>query len=245
MALGSSYASGPEGSLTDRRCGRSDDNYPHQVAGLLRMNLVDVSCSGATTTDILQRAQPGAADAPQIDAVTVDTALVTLTVGGNNIDYMRRAMAWSCAAAGAVPNTRRCDPLAPPLPTADDLEALSDSLTRVVTEISDRAPNATVVVVDYPPLAVRGDFGCAALPLTYEQIAEVSVVLDHITEALADAASQVDAHVVEASRAGRAHGVCSPQPWLYGYHGPSPYHQNPEGKSAIARLVAETVGRAG
>lgn len=49
------------------------------------LNLVDVSCGGATTAHIL-----GAWSelAPQIDAVTSDTKLVTVTIGGNDLNYV-------------------------------------------------------------------------------------------------------------------------------------------------------------
>ncbi len=243
VALGSSYASGPGGTLTDRRCERSEDNYPSQTARALHMELVDASCAGATIADIVSRAQPHVADAPQIDAVTADTALVTLTVGGNNVGYMRRVMALSCIAVGPAEPSSTCNPTSPPPPTAADFEALTRSLTRLIADIAVRAPHAMIIVVDYPPLAVSGESGCAALPLTSGQIDQTSRVLDGVDGALAAATSATGTHLVRASLAGRAHGVCSAQPWLYGYGGPAPYHERPFGKTAISRLVAEMVTR--
>ena len=53
VAMGSSYAAGP-GILPVEHWGamRSGRNYPHQVAQALSLRLTDVTCSGATTSNI-------------------------------------------------------------------------------------------------------------------------------------------------------------------------------------------------
>lgn len=55
-----------------RRAGRSASNYAHLVAGAIKLDLHDVTFSGATTSDILR---PSATGQPaQLDAI-----LATLT----------------------------------------------------------------------------------------------------------------------------------------------------------------------
>ena len=92
VAMGSSFAAGPglptrvPGS--PRRAGRSSGNYAHLVARALGLDLQDVTYSGATTSDILR---PSAGGQPaQLDAVTADTRLVTITAGGNDVGYLPR-----------------------------------------------------------------------------------------------------------------------------------------------------------
>jgi hypothetical protein len=92
VAMGSSFAAGPglpsrvPGS--PRRAGRSTGNYAHLVARALSLDLHDVTFSGATTGDILG---PSAAGQPaQLDAVTPDTVLVTITAGGNDVGFVPR-----------------------------------------------------------------------------------------------------------------------------------------------------------
>ncbi|WLP89136.1 MULTISPECIES: SGNH/GDSL hydrolase family protein [Gordonia] len=244
VALGSSYAAGPGGSvLTDAPCGRSKDNYPNKVAELLGMRLVDVTCSGATTEDILHRAQPNAASAPQIEAITADTTLITVTIGGNNIAYIPRVMAQSCLTAGPFEPGGHCNPHPSPRPPDSAYAELNQSLDNMLVEIEQRAPKARVVFVDYPPLAQHGDEPCSEMPLTREQLALTLDVLDNVTEAISEAATEAGAHLVRASHAGRGHGVCTADPWLYGWEAPAPYHERPAGKVAIAHLVAELVER--
>jgi lysophospholipase L1-like esterase len=91
VAMGSSFAAGPgipsyyEDPPTP--CARSNNNYAHQLASRLNLNLTDVSCSGATTAHLTG---PRGAIPPQLDALTSDTRLVTLTIGGNDLDQHTR-----------------------------------------------------------------------------------------------------------------------------------------------------------
>ena len=79
VALGSSYAAGPGvPTQSGGACARSSGNYPSLVAAKLHLALVDVSCSGATTANVLTLSQ--GTNAPQLDAVTSDTSLVTFKV---------------------------------------------------------------------------------------------------------------------------------------------------------------------
>ena len=86
VALGDSYVAAPLVPITDvaNGCFRSSNNYPAIVAKKLGAKLDDRSCGGATTAHILS---PWAELAPQVDAVTADTRLVTITIGGNDVNF--------------------------------------------------------------------------------------------------------------------------------------------------------------
>ncbi|MDX6354330.1 MAG: hypothetical protein QOF98_1233, partial [Streptomyces sp.] len=85
-ALGDSYTSGPLiPTQVDANCARSDHNYPSLVAAADRIgDLDDVSCSGATTAEMWQ---PQGTNGPQLDAVTRDSTLVTLLIGGYDVGF--------------------------------------------------------------------------------------------------------------------------------------------------------------
>ena len=62
VAMGDSYTSGPvipTQSSAAGGCDRSNENYPSDVAAALKLTLTDVSCSGATTANILNTTQDG------------------------------------------------------------------------------------------------------------------------------------------------------------------------------------------
>lgn len=102
VALGSSYASGPGiEPMEDRGCMRSAGNYPHRLAAGLGLELVDATCAGATTADVLlgrQQQVPGGGTvaAPQVDSVTPDTTLVTVSIGGNDLGLIGGMLGRSC-----------------------------------------------------------------------------------------------------------------------------------------------------
>ncbi|WP_267616289.1 SGNH/GDSL hydrolase family protein [Gordonia bronchialis] len=242
VSLGSSYAAGPAVSRLHTVCQRSADNYPHQVAAALGMRLSDASCSGARTVNIL-RVPQRPLRMPQISAVTPDTRLVTITTGGNDLDYMGRLLAMGCANS----DPRRISPLTAracarpkpirPEPVARDYVAVEQSIAATVGAVRARAPHALVVIVDYLPLGPVGQ-RCAGLALTPAQAISTRRVYDALVAATARAAAASDAVLVRASRAGAGHGVCSKSPWLSGFGtGGVSYHPNAQGKTAVADLV--------
>ncbi|SEC93444.1 GDSL-like Lipase/Acylhydrolase family protein [Streptomyces sp. 3213] len=85
VALGDSYASGPGiPTQVDATSARPDQNHPSLLAAARNRQLTDVSCSGATTTAL---AGAQGTKVPQPDALGADTDMVTLTIGGNDIDF--------------------------------------------------------------------------------------------------------------------------------------------------------------
>ncbi len=156
VALGDSYSAGPLIPTTDLAggCARSDHNYPSLVAKRLDVGrFVDVTCSGATTRD-LTHVQATFGDArvpPQLRAVTPGTDLVTLGIGGNDLDLF-------ATLVGTCTRLRSSDPTGSPCARAlaangPDLVAatrtISANVTTSLREIRRRAPKATVVLVGY------------------------------------------------------------------------------------------------
>src|SRR3984957_8362863 len=94
VALGSSFAAGPGiGQRVPgrpREAGRAAANYAHLIARRFGLTLDDVTYSGATTHDILTARRDGWP--AQVDAVTADTQLATITCGGNDLGYVPRLL---------------------------------------------------------------------------------------------------------------------------------------------------------
>src|ERR1700741_884171 len=88
VALGPSAAAGPlipNPDLSFLGCLRSTANYPKLVAQQLGLTIKDVTCSGADTVDMTNPQETDLGTAPpQFDALTADTAVVTLHIGGNH-----------------------------------------------------------------------------------------------------------------------------------------------------------------
>lgn len=253
VALGSSFAAGPGiASQVDKPARRSDRNYPHQVAEALSLRLVDVTCSGATTANILTEPQRARRTTmrPQIQAVTPDTRLVTITVGGNDLGYIaaliRSSLLTRFSWGVRVVSGRLADRIRDRIDhtvTPAQVAAVVESLAEVVAAVRASAPKVRVVLVDY--LTVLGDDSRegSRMPLPPEQVRQVVATADQLAGAFARAAELSGADLVTASAASTAHGVGSAQPWVTGFEfgGKVPYHPNLAGMTAVAGLVVRTL----
>ncbi|NEA30453.1 SGNH/GDSL hydrolase family protein [Streptomyces sp. SID13031] len=247
VALGSSFAAGPGiKPIVDKAAGRSARNYPHLVAEALGLELTDVTYSGATTANILRERQDEAA--PQIDAVGPDTALVTITAGGNDLEYIGTFIRGSLMNTLAKPATllgkrvaNRIRARVSYLKAPAEYDAVAASLTEIVTAIRDRAPQSRILLVDYLTVAGPGTRPRLDVPLNEEQLPSVVMMADGLARAYATAAEKTGTELIEASAAGLSHAVGSAEPWTSGFHfGPGrgvPYHPTPAGMAAVANLI--------
>ncbi|KAA8970024.1 SGNH/GDSL hydrolase family protein [Mycobacterium sp.] len=247
VALGSSMAAGP-GILprargAPRGSGRSARNYPHLVAERLKLNLTDVTFSGATTAHLLAERQRGAP--PQIDALDGSETLVTITIGGNDVGYIPLLMAAALPrAARLLPRIREL------LDRARRDEALGqvgDSLREVGAAVRRRAPDARVLFVDY--LTMLPPHGQPAPPLSHGDADLGRYVAGRLEELTAAAAAATGCRIVRAAYASRDHHAWSTDPWTVGASWPlpwrpAPFHPNAAGMGAVAELVVATIGGA-
>ena len=244
VAMGSSFAAGPglpsRAPGSPRKAGRSTENYAHLVARALSLDLHDVTFSGATTGDILG---PSAGGQPaQLDAVTPDTALVSITAGGNDVGFVPRltlaSLPWPLRMLPPV--KARIESLGQARATDQRFEQLERNLTAIAARLRDRAPVCRVVVVDY--LSVLPRDGPAPEPPPPAEIATwgqaIAARLAAATQAAAGTAGWT---YVAASAASADHHAWSAEPWTRRFHlslrGGAPYHPNATGMAAVAGLV--------
>lgn len=256
VAMGSSYAAGP--GVTARApgspflCARSSGNYAHLVAAALRLTLNDVTCSGATIDNILDKRQ--AFQPPQIAAIGPMTQLVTITVGGNDVGYIGNLAGESCANAKTrVPWFWR--PISCSISPKERVEAafraLPGHLLTMIDAVHARAPHARVILVDYVTVLPATGSCFARAPLTSAQIAEGNSIARRLSDATATAARLRGALLVKASEATRGHDLCSPEPWLFGFvfpsspftWGPFSYHPNAQAMRAVADAILTALKR--
>ncbi|MDF1706314.1 MAG: SGNH/GDSL hydrolase family protein [Aeromicrobium sp.] len=230
VALGDSYTAGPlvpiptPGPLG---CVRSSSNYPAFLAAYLQVRtFTDVSCSAARTEHlfvsqpgILPQGLPENQNAPQLLAVTEDTDLVTLGIGGNDFGLFGELIE-TCADLAAE------DPQAD-APCRDhfttdgvdtklrDAAAIQANVEEALVAIGERAPEATVVVVGY--LHILPEEGtCAAVPFAPGDYAWGTEVQKALNTSLQRAAQAHGAVYVDMYAASVGRDACAAQPWVNG-----------------------------
>lgn len=258
VALGSSYAAGAGVGPADPTdigalCGRTLSAYPNLVAKALDLNLTNATCGGATTGNITTSPQIIRAQSisPQIDAVTDATHLVTITIGGNDVNYVGNLIAESCLAdlatnptsptANMVKQYGACTPQ-PDETVRNVLAQMESKLTTMTKQVQAKAPHARIVLVDYPAVLPPNGEPCSLIPIPHDRQKFLLEVARKLSLSTKHAAQATGADYIAASQDSRHHDACSTDPWMTGYlfaPGSAPMHPNETGHAAVADAIVK------
>ncbi|MFF3438158.1 SGNH/GDSL hydrolase family protein [Streptosporangium sp. NPDC002721] len=200
VALGDSYASGTGAGDyepgTEGTCYRSRGSASTILVEELRrrganVRFVNVTCSGATIQDLRQTFK---GEPPQLGALRRNTDLVTLNIGGNDIDF---------AGYGNVCVQADCTG-APTTAILDRMPALKRSLSGLLTEIRRRSPHARIVMTGYGRAVTRGQ-NATGVPL--DPICDAGVLSAGERLAGARVSGTLDATLSQTARAARTRGI--------------------------------------
>lgn len=234
VAMGSSYAAGPglgdPKPSTPPRCARDRGNYATLLSERMNLRLVDVTCSGATTAHILG---PWDELPAQIDAVTPQTRLVTVTIGGNDVNFVGSLYAATCNPATSP---RACP--SPRIPTEAAWAGLDASLRGIVAGVGSRAPRARLVFVDY--ITIVPHQMCPDVPLSVRDAAAIRTIAARLAKLTAQVAREGNADVIKAGQLSKRHTPCDPDPWSVGMPGSgngAPWHPNGQAMKAVASAL--------
>ncbi|MFI2200184.1 SGNH/GDSL hydrolase family protein [Streptomyces sp. NPDC020192] len=250
-ALGDSYsaASGVlPVDLSNLLCLRSTANYPHVIAARTGARLTDVTCGAAQTKDFTSSQYPGLA--PQADAVTADTDLVTMTIGGNDNGTFINAIL-DCGTAGIFSGGKG-SPCKDTYGTSFDDQIDTNTypaLKSALSAVRAKAPNARVAVLGYPWITpATADPSCfAQLPIASGDVPYVHALQAHLNSVVQRAAQETGATYVDFSRASAGHDACQPlgtrwiEPLLFGTN-IVPVHPNALGEQRMAEHTMSVLG---
>jgi len=244
-ALGSSFAAGPGiQPIADPIAMRSERNYAHLFADRIGADLVDLTVSGASTANVVdtpQQTMAGQTLPPQIDGVPANTDIVTITAGGNDLQFAGAMLytAWLQfePASPLVQNLAAMFPGGIPLPTDDDIHRATEGLIRVIERAREKAPAARMVLVDY--LTVLDSASASATPFSEQELASFLVIQTAIARVFQDAANATGAELILASALSVDHALGSADPWIQPFHSElaqtgGSFHPNEAGMIAIA-----------
>ena len=254
VALGDSYTSAPFVPLPDLLslgCVRSYSNYPKLLAAALHVRLTDVSCGGADTTNMTQPQSTALGTAaPQFDALTPDTDLVTLGIGGNDFGVFGSII-------DTCPGLRASDPTGAPCKahfTVDGVDTLREKIAQtqtriaiVVQGIKARSPKATILLVGYPKIAPEHGTCPSVLPFADGDYAYLYSIEQALNAAVANAAAAGGATYVDTFGPSTGHDACAPdgQAWIQGKDinllRAFNYHPRYEGEAGMASLTYKTL----
>lgn len=245
VAMGDSAAAGPLVPHPDPNllCFRSRSNYPRVAAEQLGAELTDVTCSGAETGDFAGRQH--AVLPPQYDALSPSTDLVTVTIGGNDVDLVQAAVSCLNPLPEPIANSCADDFTEDGDELAERVAALAPEIDAMLDEIASRAPDAQIAVVGYGTYIQPG--GCyPKQPLLARDADYIQSSVDALSEMLAARADAHGASFVDLRPVSEGHDVCAPhdQKYFEGFLPTSlaaPLHPNARGMEAFGETVADAV----
>ena len=204
VSLGSSIASGYGISVQSTSCGRSSRDYGQLVAQHFHLHLVDASCGAATISNVLDT--PQGSNPPQLTFVTPATKLVTIAVGGNDINYNLTAVVCDGATTCAAPPN-----------LADLVATMRTNLKAMIEKIKVAAPSARIVFVTYPREVPAG-INCSALGYTDSAAAVVRSMGQMLENAFIQVVKPLGVVFVDPYAVPGDHTVCAPpsQRWTQG-----------------------------
>lgn len=253
VAIGDSYTAAPLTGPTAAgdACLRTTNNYPHQVARTLHLELTDASCSGAATKNVRLAQRPGGHHPvpPQSAALTGATKLVTISLGGNDFNTYNGFL-YRCITAGELdPNGAPCTDALTAAGAEDTIEArtrqIEQNLVDVVRDVKARSPKARVVVVGYPHFFPAAG-PCSQLPIATGDFPLAYQVNLLLVRAQRRAATATKVDYIDTFTATKGHDMCSDEPWVAGIRparpDAAPFHPYPEEQRTVANLVVDLLG---
>ena len=200
IALGDSYAAGTGGGAytasaagLPAACLQTAASYPE-----VRDAALNLGCFGAKTTDVIDVANG-------YSGVLAAATVVTVTVGGNDVDTGQVALA--CTASASSPDCKAA--LYNSLVVK--LRELPGKITKMLTTIKSLAPNARVVLTGYPRLFTVG----AGLTAEQTQAARsMNSAADLLNATIAFSALVNRTGYVSVADRFTGHGIGSANPWI-------------------------------
>ncbi|WP_158647166.1 SGNH/GDSL hydrolase family protein [Actinoplanes sp. ATCC 53533] len=225
-------------------CKRSTKSYPALLAtefgkaeGFIE-SFTFAACSGATTTEVLQR---------QWAALGPETSLVSLTIGGNDIKFAD-AMAECANPLVLFPDCQG--------KINQSLQILRDDLPKKLqdtyTTILSQAPNARLKVLGYPKLFDEQGT-CSIVEKVFnpspEKRREMNDAAEELSQAIHAAVADVGGKIqfIDVQPQFDGHGICGPDPYLtepkdnLTSTGDS-YHPNAKGYDAYKHALQTALG---
>jgi lysophospholipase L1-like esterase len=218
VALGDSYSSGTgAGSYgSSGSCKRSANSYPQLWANAnAPSSFAFVACSGAVTSDVLNN---------QISAVTSATALVTISIGGNDAGFADVMI--TCNTSSDAECVRRNQEA-----QAFARTTLPGRLNNVYTQIRNRAPSARVVVLGYPHIYHLN--GSCWVGLSETKRAAINQSSDVLASVISGRAAAYGFTYIDARNTFDGHEICaSGTRWINSVTWPvdESYHPNASGQ---------------
>jgi len=197
VALGDSYASGVGTGSESGSCGQSSKAFGPLWAASNATSFTFAACSGATTAGVISS---------QLSSLSSSTTLVSVTTGGNDVGFS------SIMETCVLESTSSCES------AVDSAESYAEntlpgSLNTLLADIHAKAPNAKIVMLDYPDFYDTSVSICIGLSGADHTALDNGInILDGVIQT---AAADNNATFADVRSAFSGHELCDGNDWLH------------------------------
>lgn len=260
VALGDSFSSG-EGvppfidgtnEPNQNECRQSFDAYPelltrdaHVSAGLTKQSSF-AACSGATAANVLNGGSGSGSwgGPPQVNNLSAETEVVTLTIGGNDIgfgDYLRACVLASCSEGSSAYTT-----IMNKINGSGFRASLKTTYETILNQ--DNAPNAQLYVADYPYITAADAGMCGVFDFSGGRTVQVALnsVIQSVVSEVKSNNNRI--HYVATNYSGSPftgkHYCNGGESFFNGYDTANPtysFHPNERGQQAYASIFKSAI----
>lgn len=197
VALGDSYSSGVGTGSDSGSCGQSSQAYGPLWAASNATSFTFAACSGATTAQVISS---------QLSSLSSSTTLVSVTTGGNDVGFS------SIMETCILDSTSSCESAVNSAESYAE-NTLPGSLNTLLSDIHSKAPNAKVVVLDYPIFYDTSVSICIGLSGADHTAIDNGInILDGVIQT---AAADNNATFADVRSAFSGHELCDGNDWLH------------------------------
>ena len=250
VAMGDSYsaASGvlPLDPTAAPQCLRSTRNYPHLIAASTGATFKDVTCGAADTTDYAGSQYPGVA--PQLNALSKDTQLVTMTIGGNDSSVFINTIL-QCGAAG-ISTAGQGSPCKDRYGSSFSntiKNTTYPSIVAALKAVKAKSPKARVAILGYPTIMPKSTGCFPQMPLATGDVPYVHGIQVTLNDAVRRAAAATGSTYVDFTKISAGHDACQAigtrwiEPVVAGTN-PVIVHPNALGEQKMAEQAMKVLG---
>lgn len=244
--MGDSFSAGsgilPLATGISPLCTQSSRNWGHVLAAANGLSLTDVSCGGASTKHFYESQFPGVA--PQLDALSADTDLVTLSMGGNDNSTFANAIV-KCGSAALVTAGfgNPCERWYGDRFENQVRTITYPALVKGLNAIKAAAPGAEIAITGYPWL-LPPTTGCyPKMPVARGDVPYLRSLQATLNGVVEQAARDTGVTFIDVAQVSEGKDACAPVDvrWvepLLGTLQYVPIHPNARGEAAMARQAA-------
>jgi lysophospholipase L1-like esterase len=197
VSLGDSYASGVGAGSESGSCDQSPNAYgPLWAAANSPASFTFAACTGATTSSVISS---------QLSSLSASTTLVSITIGGNDVGFT------SIIETCILSSTSACESA---VSRAEQYAntTLPGNLSTLFADIKAHAPNAKVVVLDYPDFYDLSVSVCVGLSRADHQAIDNGI--NDLDGVIQTAAGNAGFHFADVRSQFSGHELCDGAGWL-------------------------------